>query len=225
MFIGEKQLVWKGLIILLKLQFLWVCEIWSGNKQICAIKKLCGYIRRASYCNAPLEHTKDVLNSDFWHLMKYLDYLKQDVSNFNLQKIFRSAEIRVTLYDHLYLARHSKWGHNIHTCVRPGIQSEDKSVYNTFKVRTFFHTPLNMPGTYKERITSIPTPPPTPILWQREDSAHSHKAGTEILTSLCQNVLTLNVKNWFWSSLWMPGPNTRKLPPYRKSDICLVQGI
>ena len=47
--------------------------------------------------------------------------------------------------------------------------------------------------------------PPTPILWQREDSAHSHKARTEILTSLCQNVLTLNVKNWFWSSLWMPG--------------------
>ena len=45
--------------------------------------------------------------------------------------------------------------------------------------------------------------PPTPILWQREDSAHSHKARTEILTSLCQNVLTLNVKNWFWSSLWM----------------------
>ena len=66
-------------------------------------------------------------------------------------------------------------------------------MYNTFKVRTFFHTPLNMPGTYKERITSIP--PPTPILWQREDSAHSHKARTEILTSLCQNVLTLNVKN------------------------------
>ena len=62
---------------------------------------------------------------------------------------------------------------SVHTCVhtptcpriqsedtlytrRPGIQSEDKSVYNTFKVRTFFHTPLNMPGTYKERITSIP---------------------------------------------------------------------
>ena len=36
--------------------------------------------------------------------------------------------------------------------------------------------------------------PPTPILWQREDSAHSHKAKAEILTSLCQNVLTLNVK-------------------------------
>ena len=87
-----------------------------------------------------------------------------------------------------------------HTC--PSIQSEDKSVYNTLKVRTFFHTPLNMPGTYKERITSIP---PTPILWKSEDSAHSHKARTEILTSLCQNVLTLNVKNWFWSSIWMPG--------------------
>ena len=106
---------------------------------------------------------------------------------------------------HPYLSRHSKWGHTIHMCVlcvRPGIQSEDKSVYNTFKVRTFFHTPLNMPGTYKERITSIP---PTPILWKSEDSAPSHKARTKILTSLCQNVLTLNVKNWFWSSLWMPG--------------------
>ena len=52
--------------------------------------------------------------------------------------------------------------------------------------------------------------PPTPILWKSEDSAHSHKARTEILTSLCQNVLTLNVKNWFWSSLWMPG---RTPPP------------
>ena len=65
-------------------------------------------------------------------------------------------------------------------------------MYNTLKVRTFFHTPLNMPGTYKERITSIP---PTPILWKSEDSALSHKARTEILSSLCQNVLTLNVKN------------------------------
>ena len=65
-------------------------------------------------------------------------------------------------------------------------------MYNTFKVRTFFHTPLNMLGTYKERISSIP---PTPILWKSEDSAPSHKARTEILTSLCQNVLTLNVKN------------------------------
>ena len=73
-----------------------------------------------------------------------------------------------------------------------GIQSEDQSVYNTFKVRTFVHTPLDMPGTYKERITSIP---PTPILWKSEGSAPSHKARTEILTSLCQNVLTLNVRN------------------------------
>ena len=31
------------------------------------------------------------------------------------------------------------------------------------------------------------------------------KRGQKILTSLCQNFLTLNVKNWFWSSLWMPG--------------------
>ena len=31
--------------------------------------------------------------------------------------------------------------------------------HNTFKVRTFFHTPLNMPGTYKEKITSIPPHP------------------------------------------------------------------
>ena len=68
-----------------------------------------------------------------------------------------------------------------------------------------------MPGTYKERITSIP---PTPILWQREDSAHSHKARTEILTSLCQNVLTLNVKNWFWSSLWMPGQTHTHTPTH-----------
>ena len=68
-----------------------------------------------------------------------------------------------------------------------------------------------MPGTYKERITSIP---PTPILWKSEDSAHCHKARTEILTSLCQNVLTLNVKNWFWSSLWMSGRTHPKLQVY-----------
>ena len=54
-------------------------------------------------------------------------------------------------------------------------------MYNTFKVRAFFHTPLNMPGTYKERITSIP---PTPILWKSEDSAPSHKVRTEILTEV-----------------------------------------
>ena len=67
-----------------------------------------------------------------------------------------------------------------------------------------------MPDTYKERITSIP---PTPISWKSEDSAHSHKARTEILTSLCQNVLTLNVKKWFWSSLWMPGRTHTHTPP------------
>ena len=71
-------------------------------------------------------------------------------------------------------------------------------MYNTFKVRKFFHTSLNMPGTYKERITSIT---PIPIYGKSEDSAPSHKARTEILTSLCQNVLTLNVKNLFLSSL------------------------
>ena len=48
-----------------------------------------------------------------------------------------------------------------------------------------------MPGTYKERITSIPS---IPIYGKSEDSAPSHKARTEILTSLCQNVLTLDVK-------------------------------
>ena len=64
-------------------------------------------------------------------------------------------------------------------------------MYNTFKVRTFFHTPLNMSGMYKE--DNVHTPP-TPILWKSEDSAPSHKARTEILTSLCQNVLNLNVK-------------------------------
>ena len=42
---------------------------------------------------------------------------------------------------------------SLHKCIS---RKEDKSVYNTFKVRTFFHTPLNMPGTYKEGITSIP---------------------------------------------------------------------
>ena len=63
---------------------------------------------------------------------------------------------------------------HIHTPTCPGIQSEDTlytRVYSVsvpaFKARTnlcnthskwghFFHTPLNMPGTYKERITSIP---------------------------------------------------------------------
>ena len=50
-------------------------------------------------------------------------------------------------------------------------------MYDTFKVRTFFHTSLNMPGNYKKRITSIPS---IPIYGKSEDSAPSHKARTEI---------------------------------------------
>ena len=104
------------------------------------------------------------------------------------------------------------------TC--PGIQSEDTlytRVYSVFvpaiKARTnlcithskwglFSHTSEHAWHVQREDNVHIL---PTPILWKSEDSAPSHKARTEILTSLCQNVLTLNVKNWFWSSLWMPG--------------------
>ena len=102
----------------------------------------------------------------------------------------------------------------------PGIQSEDTiytRVYSVFvqafKARTnlcithskwghfFTHLWICLARTKR----GFRPYPPTPILWKSEDSAHSHKARTEILTSLCQNVLTLNVKKWFWSSLWMPG--------------------
>ena len=41
-------------------------------------------IRGVIWCTAPLEHTKSVLYSNFWHCVKYLDYLKQDVSIFKL---------------------------------------------------------------------------------------------------------------------------------------------
>ena len=76
-----------------------------------------------------------------------------------------------------------------------------------------------MPGTYKERITSIP--PSTPILWKSEDSAPSHKARTEILTSLCQNVLTLNVKKLILVLTLNAGPNappTHTPPPPPHTD-------
>ena len=102
----------------------------------------------------------------------------------------------------------------------PGIQSEDTiytRVYSVFvpafKARTNLCITHSKWGHFFTHLWTclartkrgLRPYPPTPILWQREDSAHSHKARTEILTSLCQNVLTLNVKNWFWSSLWMPG--------------------
>ena len=104
------------------------------------------------------------------------------------------------------------------TC--PGIQSEDTvypRVYSVFvpafKVRTNLCITHSKWGHFFTHLWTclartkrgLRPYPPTPILWKSEDSAHSHKARTEILTSLCQNVLTLNVKNWFWSSLWMPG--------------------
>ena len=107
----------------------------------------------------------------------------------------------------------------LHTPTWPGIQSEDTiytRVYSVFvpafKARTNLCITHSKWGHFFTHLWTclartkrgLRPYPPTPILWQREDSAHSHKARTEILTSLCQNVLTLNVKNWFWSSLWMP---------------------
>ena len=107
-----------------------------------------------------------------------------------------------------------------HTPAWPSIQSEDTiytRVYSVFvpafKARTNLCITHSKWGHFFTHLWTclartkrgLCPYPPTPILWQREDSAHSHKARTEILTSLCQNVLTLNVKNWFWSSLWMPG--------------------
>ena len=41
---------------------------------------ICGVI----WCTAPLEHTKYVPDFNCWNCTKYFDYLKQDVSNFNL---------------------------------------------------------------------------------------------------------------------------------------------
>ena len=115
-----------------------------------------------------------------------------------------------------------------HTPTCPGIQSEDTiytRVYSVFvqafKARTnlcithskwgHFFTHLWTCLARTER--GLRPYPPTPILWMSEDNAHNHKARTEILTSLCQNVLTLNVKNWFWSSLWMPGRTHTESPP------------
>ena len=111
----------------------------------------------------------------------------------------------------------------------PGIQSEDTiytRVYSVsvpaFKARTNLCITHSKWGHFFTHLWTclvrtkrgLRPYPPTPILWQREDSAHSHKARTEILTSLCQNVLTLNVKNWFWSSLWMPGRT-----PHKSTDV------
>ena len=108
----------------------------------------------------------------------------------------------------------------IYTPTCPGIQSEDTiytRVYSVFvpafKARTNLCVTHSKWGHFFTHLWTclartkrgLRPYPPTPILWKSEDSAHSHKARTEILTSLCQNVLTLNVKNWFWSSLWMPG--------------------
>ena len=104
------------------------------------------------------------------------------------------------------------------TC--PGIQSEDTiytRVYSVFVLAFIARTNLCITHLKWEHFfTHLWTPlarskrgyhpySPTSILWKSEDSAPGHKARTEILTSLCQNVLTLNVKNWFWSLLWMPG--------------------
>ena len=114
-----------------------------------------------------------------------------------------------------------------HTYTWPGIQSEDTiytRVYSVFvpafKARTNLCITHSKWGHFFTHLWTclartkrgLRPYPPTPILWQREDSAHSHKARTEILTSLCQNVLTLNVKNWFWSSLWMPGRTLTHTP-------------
>ena len=118
---------------------------------------------------------------------------------------------------------------NKHTPTCPGIQSEDTiytRVYSVFvqafKARTNLCITHSKWGHFFTHLWTclartkrgLRPYPPTPILWKSEDSAHSHKARTEILTSLCQNVLTLNVKNLFWSSLWMPGrthPSLAKL--------------
>ena len=75
------------------------------------------------------------------------------------------------------LSQHSKRGQ---ICVWH-IQSED----------IFSHTSEH--AWYVQREDNVHYPP-TPLLWKSGDSAPSHKARTEILTSLCQNVLTLNVK-------------------------------
>ena len=119
----------------------------------------------------------------------------------------------------------------------PGIQSEDTiytRVYSVFvpafKARTNLCITHSKWGHFFTHLWTclartkrgLRPYPPTPISWQREDSAHSHKARTEILTSLCQNVLTLNVKNWFWSSLWMPGRTHPINTPHSVTTIGLI---
>ena len=102
-----------------------------------------------------------------------------------------------------------------HTPTCPGIQSEDTiytSVYTcsvfvqAFKARTNLCITHSKWGHFFTHLWTclartkrgLRPYPPTPILWKSEDSAHSHKARTEILTSLCQNVLFVKM-----SSLWM----------------------
>ena len=63
----------------------------------------------------------------------------------------------------------------------------------------FSHISELLAGTYKARIMSI-----SPLYSYGKKHLY-HKARTGFLTSLCQNVLTLNVKNLFLSSLWMSG--------------------
>ena len=119
------------------------------------------------------------------------------------------------------------------TC--PGIQSED-TIYTraysvfvpAFKARTNMCITHSKWGNFFTHLWTclartkrgLRPYPPTPIFWKSEDSAHSHKARTEILTSLCQNVLTLNVKKWFWSSLWMPGRTHRYTDRYTDTLVC-----
>ena len=117
-----------------------------------------------------------------------------------------------------------KWLHTTtHPPTCPGIQSEDTiytraySVFvQAFKARTNLCITHSKWGHFFTHLWTclactkrgLRPYPPTPILWKSEDSAHSHKAGTEILTSLCQNVLTLNVKKMILVLALNAGPNT-----------------
>ena len=70
---------------------------------------------------------------------------------------------------------------------------------NTFKVRTFFLciSEYDKHKQSEEMAHNSPISPTGRVL----SSAPSHKARTELLSSLCQNILPLNVRNLRFSSL------------------------
>ena len=99
---------------------------------------------------------------------------------------------------HHYVSRHSKRGHECEWCVKKCTQvyqSEDNFSINTFKMRTNVYS-KHMQNKVRIWLILLYTP-----IGRVHILAIFHKARTQILSSLCKNVLTLTVLNSFSSSL------------------------